>query len=87
MIRRHHWKERLKINKTAKFERTICWKLTKIYSSPQKREILQTFGIDMFGGGGGGVGGVTNLSPTIQTSVNFRKIAELYLHLKFHFQI
>ena len=85
MIRRHHWKERLKINKTAKFERTICWKLTKIYSSPQKREILETFGIVCLGGGG--VGGVTNLSHTIQTSVNFRKIAELYLHLKFHFQI
>ena len=54
MIRRHHWKERLKINKTAKFERTICWKLTKIYSSPQKREILQTFGIVCLGGWGGG---------------------------------
>ena len=40
-IRRHHWKERRKINKIAKFESDLL--KTNDDAAPQSREILQTF--------------------------------------------
>ena len=40
-IHQHHWKERLKISKTAKFECDLL--KTNEDSAPQSREILQTF--------------------------------------------
>ena len=39
--RRHHWKERLKISKTAKFESDLL--KTNQDIAPQSRESLQTF--------------------------------------------
>ena len=53
-IRRHHWKERLKITKIAKFESDLL--KTNQDIAPQGREILQTF--VCWGGGGG-----TSLCP------------------------
>ena len=69
-IRRHHWKERLKINKIAKFESDLLKTNEDIAS--YSREILQTF---VWVGGEGG----TNLPPTIQTSVKFSDFEELYV--------
>ena len=46
--RRHHWKQRLKISKTAKFESDLLKSNDDI--APQKREILTCF----YGSGGGG---------------------------------
>ena len=40
-IRRHHWKERLRISKIAKFENDLL--KTNEGLTPQCREILQTF--------------------------------------------
>ena len=40
-IRRHHWKERLKISIIAKFESDLL--KTNEATAPQSREILQTF--------------------------------------------
>ena len=40
-IRRHHWKERLKISKSTKFESDLL--KTNDDISPQSREILQMF--------------------------------------------
>ena len=40
-IRRHHWKENLKIGKIAKFESDLL--KTNEDTAPQSREILQTF--------------------------------------------
>ena len=40
-IRQHHWKERLKVSKIAKFE--IEFFKTNKDIAPQSREILQTF--------------------------------------------
>ena len=79
-IRRHHWKELLKISKIAKFECDLL--KTNEDSAPQSREILQ-----MFVWWGGGL--ATNLPPAIQTFVNFRNFAWLYLvSLKtYYFQI
>ena len=39
--RRHHWKQRLKINKIAKFESDLS--KTNEDIAPQKREILNMF--------------------------------------------
>ena len=75
--RQHHWKEGLKIIKTAKFESDLL-KINEDIA-PQSREILQTL-----------VWWGTQTCPTtIPTSVNFRNFAKLYLHsLKtYHFQI
>ena len=82
-IRRHHWKERLKVGKNAKFESDML--KTNEEMTPQSREILQTF--EWWGG--------TNLPPHptmhihVQTSVNFPTFAEQYLRSlrMFHFQI
>ena len=41
IIRRHHWKERLKSSKAAKFESDLLKPNENI--APQSREILQTF--------------------------------------------
>ena len=49
-IRRHHWKERLKISKTAMIESNLL--KTNEDIAPQRCEILQTF--VRWGGGGGG---------------------------------
>ena len=67
---RHHWKERLKIRTIAKFESDLL----KTYEDivPQNCENLQTF--VSWGGGGGFV------PPSIQTSVKFLDLEELYLH-------
>ena len=40
-IRRHHWKERVKISKIAKFESDLL--KTKEDTVPKRRENLQTF--------------------------------------------
>ena len=40
-IRRHHWKERLRISKIAKFENDLLKPNEGL--TPQCREILQTF--------------------------------------------
>ena len=50
-IRRHHWKERLKIGKLGKFESDLS--KTNEDIAPQRSEILQTF-VWRGGGGGGG---------------------------------
>lgn len=42
-ISRHHWKDRLKINKMDKFESHCNLSTTKEDVSPQTREILQMF--------------------------------------------
>ena len=51
-IRPHHWKERFKISKIAKFESDLL----KAYkdTSPQSLEILQRLVWHVKGGGGGG---------------------------------
>ena len=67
-IRRHHWKERLKIADIAKFESNLLKTNEEI--APRRCEILQT---SVWWGGG------TNLPPTIQTSVNYHNFAQLYL--------
>ena len=53
-IRRHHWKERLKINKIAKFKSDTS--LASEGIALQSCENLETF--VWWGGGGGGGGGV-----------------------------
>ena len=79
-IRGHHWKERLKIRKFAKFESDLL--KTNECISPQSREILQTLD-----------GGRYKLAPPppspIQTSLDFRNFTELHLRSlnAYHFQI
>ena len=77
-IRRHQWKERLKISKIAKFESELL-KTNKDIAS-QSREILQTFVW------WGEQTCLPSPPPIIQTSADF---AELYLRSRktFHFQI
>ena len=58
-IRPHHWKERLKISKSAKFESDLL-KINEDIN-PQSREILQTL---VWWGGG------TNL-PFSQNKINY----------------
>ena len=63
-IRRHLWKERLKISKIAKFESDLF--KTNEDIDPQSRQILQPF-----------VWGVAQTPPPpplIKTSVNFRNL-------------
>ena len=64
-IRRHHWKERLKISKIAMFEIDLL--KTNEDTALQSREILQTF--------------VKSNGPIkwAPASVNFRNFAELYI--------
>ena len=78
-ICQHHWKERLKINKIAKFESDLLKNSGEI--APLIHEISQTFVW--------GRGGAQNLPPNIQSTENFRNFAELFLgSLKmYHFQI
>ena len=57
-IRRHHWKERVKISKIAKFESDLL--KTKEDTALKSRENLQTF-----------VRWGRRLAPTVQKSVNF----------------
>ena len=71
-IRRHHFKERLKIGEIAKFESNLL--KTNEDIAPQRCEILQTF---VWCGGG-----------TMWTFENYHNLADLHLHsLKtYHFQ-
>ena len=62
-IRRHHWKELLKISKIAKFECDLL--KTNEDSAPQSREILQTFVWWVVSLEGDYMVGGTNFSPTI----------------------
>ena len=64
-IRRHHWKERLKINKIAKFKSDTS--LASEGIALQSCENLETF--VWWGGGVGGGGQVCAPHPTITTSV------------------
>ena len=78
--RQHHWKERINISKIAKFQSDLL-KINEDITPPRSRNFTDV-----------GMVGSTNLPhhhTTIQTSVNFRKIAELYFRaLKtYHFQI
>ena len=77
-IRRQHWKERHKISKVAKLECNLL--KTNEDTAPQSGAKFQRRFVWWWG---------TNLSPTIQTSVNFRNFAALYLpSLKtYHFQV
>ena len=70
-IRRHHCKERLKINKIAKFKSDTS--LASEGIALQSCENLETF---VWWGGGGGCGGgqVCARHPTIKTSVKFQQI-------------
>ena len=61
-ISRHHWKERYKINKIAKFESDLL--KTNEDTAPQGREITD---VCMGGGGGGGGAQTCPPLPTIQT--------------------
>ena len=77
---KHHWKERINISKIAKFQSDLL-KINEDITPPRSRNFTDV-----------GMVGSTNLPhhhTTIQTSVNFRKIAELYFRaLKtYHFQI
>ena len=79
-IRRHHRKERLKIGKIAKFESDLL----KAYKDTAPQNSRNFTDVCMVGEGD------TNLSPTIQTSVNLRNFAELHLCSlvkTYHFQI
>ena len=78
-IRRHHWKERLKTGKIAKFESNLL--KTNEDIAPQRCEILQTF---VWGEGRG----EAQTSPTIQVFENYHNFTQLYLRsLKtYHFQ-
>ena len=81
-ICRHHRKERLEITKIGKFESDLL--KAKKDTAPQNSRNFTD--VCMVGEGGGG----TNLSPTIQTSINFRNFAELHLCSlvkTYHFQI
>ena len=81
-IRRQHWKELLKIIKIVKFECDLL--KTNEDTAPQSDAKFQR---NLYGGGGGGT--KTCPYPTIQTSVNFRNFAALFLRsLKaYHFQV
>ena len=68
-IRRHHWKEYLKISKIAKFQSDLL-KINEDIA-PQSRGILQTFVW----------WGAQNFPSTIQMFVNFCNFAALYLCL------
>ena len=84
-ICRHHRKERLEITKIGKFESDLL--KAKKDTAPQNSRNFTD--VCMVGEGGRGGGG-TNLSPTIQTSINFRNFAELHLCSlvkTYHFQI
>ena len=70
-IRRHHWKERLKINKIAKFKSDTS--LASEGIALQSCENLETFN-GMVGGGGWGGGQVCAPHPIIKTSVKFQQI-------------
>ena len=52
-LRQHHWKERLKMNETVKFESIICWKLTKIYLTSKAQNFTDVWNC-MLGEKGGG---------------------------------
>ena len=73
-IRRHYWKKRLKISKIAKFEpKWFAENYRRYMYSSSKLQNLTTFVW---------WGGSANLPPTplpIQTSLNFRNFASLYL--------
>ena len=70
-IRRHHWKERLKISKIAKFESDASLAsegIVAIYSSAKLRKFTDA-GAHLMGSW-----------QTLQKSVKFRGFEELYLH-------
>ena len=66
-IRRHHWKERLKISKISKFESDLL----KSYkdTAPQSREIWQTF---VWGGGGHKLFATPQYKPLQIFAINLR---------------
>ena len=64
-VRQHHWKERLQISQTTKFESDLL--KTNEDMAHKSRHFTDVC-----------MAGSTNLPPNIQRSVNFRNFAKLY---------